>query len=505
MLLIGVILCGLILLCPLAIEPVPWRSEIWLYQAIVDMHKGMHLIPSLNGLPVIGQNPVNIILLSLSGLTDIFSLRIVSILLGCIVVSVVFVMSSSLWDMKSAFLSSLLTLTSLGFILTHSTLNTWFIPSSLIIIAFALLSLAYIKESSTWWYIPAYIFAGISTITGGWSYLAFFAFSTIFLILLDLSPKRFLRIRAITGIVIIALILISVYLTYRIIAGHALASSLFPDFENTGMFSRLWVLVKYSLPWFILVIPAWIHAETTGDQGVWRTLLPAKIAFVMGAAILLFSPDYHEGYATIGIPFLCMLTGYWMAHGFILPEKLEPARNIFLLLTGVVLLGSAIAAVSINPLKTFSITVPEAIPIVFFIIAGLFMLYLVKKRFTSAIITLCIGSVFVLVWSMALVQLPGRTEEPLAAVKEMTTYSPLLVYRDDLMMRGYVEHAGIRPIVVGREVVPIGESAYLAATTDDLDDLMERLSSKMHTDLITSYKDGETFALIRLSMPESVQ
>jgi len=501
-LLICVILCSLILLSPLAIEPVPWRGEIWLYQAIVDMHKGLSLVPSLNGLPIIGQNPVNILLLSLPGLFDILSLRLMSILMGCIVVSVVFFVSYSLWDLKSALISSILTLTSLGFILTHSTINTSLIPCSLSIIAFSLFSVVYIKESDSWWYIPAYVFAGISTITGGWSFLAFFAFGIVLLVLLDLSPKRFLKIRAMSGTIIIALILVTVYLTYRISAGHAIASSLFPDLEPTGMFSRLWLFVKYSLPWIALIIPAWIYAETTQDRGVWRTLLPAKIAFLMGAVILLFSPDYNEGYAVVGIPFSCMIIGYWMAHGFVLPAKIASARNIFLVLTGGILMGSAITAVSINPLKTFSISIPEAVPIIFFIIAALFMLYLVKNRFTSAIIYLCIGSVFVLTWSMAFLHLPGKAERPLEAVREMTTYAPLLVYRDDLMMRGYIEHAGIRPVVVGRQVVPIGQSAYLAATTDDLDKLMEGLNSRMKTDLITSYKDGDTFALIRLSMPK---
>lgn len=504
-LLFGIILCSLILLCPPAIVPAPLSGEIWLYQAIVDLHKGLHLVPSLNGLPIIGENPVNIILLALPGFTDIFSLRLVSLLFGCIVVSAVFLMSTALWDMKSGLVSGALTMTSLGFVLTHSTINTWFIPCSLGIIAFAVFSVAYIKESPPWRYIPAYVLVGISAITGGWSFLAFFAFSVILLILLDLSPKRLLGIRAVTGIVIITLILASVYLTYRIMAGHAVASSLFPDLENTGMFSRLWALVKFSLPWLFLVIPAWIHTETISEQGIWRTFLPAKIAFVMGALILMFSPDHRAGYAVLGIPFFCMITGYWMAHGFILPEKLQPIRTVVLLLTATILMGSAIATSAIHPIRTLSITVGEAIPLVFFAGALLFMLYLVKKQFISATLTLCIGSVFVLVWSMALMQLPARTQEPLSAIKDMTTYAPLIVYRDDLTMRGYIEHAGIRPIVVGREVVPIGEIAYLAASTDDLEDLIEDLGSRMHTELISSYDNGETFALIRLSLPASVE
>ena len=293
MLLLGVILCALILLIPLALEPAPSTSEIWLFQAIQEMHQDFHLVPWLNRLPLIGQNPINILLLSLSPWTDIFSLRLISILAGCTIAAGVYVFSLLLWDIKTGAISTLITITSCGFILTHSTLNTSVIPSSLSIIAFLLFSLVYLKGLNSWWYVLSYLLISIATITGGWTLLAFFAFGILLLILFDLAPKKFLYIRPVIGIILVALILVAVYLSYRILAGGAVASGILARDEESGFFSRLWIFIQYTLPWTILVLPAWIYSETAQQKDAWRNLLPIKVAFVMGAAILLFSQNYN--------------------------------------------------------------------------------------------------------------------------------------------------------------------------------------------------------------------
>ena len=219
--LLGVILCVLILLAPLAFEPAPWSSEIWLFQTIKEMHAVGHIIPWLNRLPLIGPNPVNILVLSLSPVSDIFSLRLISILAGCILAAGVCLFSLSLWDRKSAAISTLLTITSFGFVLTNATLNTAVVPCSLTILAFLLFSLIYLKNHNSRWYLLSYIFISIAAISGGWTLLAFFGFSILLLILFDLSPKRFLEIRALSGILLTAVVLIAVYSAYRITAGGA--------------------------------------------------------------------------------------------------------------------------------------------------------------------------------------------------------------------------------------------------------------------------------------------
>jgi hypothetical protein len=504
-LVLGVVVCGLILLSPLALDTVPWSSEIWLFQTIQDMHKGLHLVPELNGLPLVGQNPVNIILLSLSPWADMFSLRLISILMGCAVAACVCIFSLNLWDMKTAAISALITLTSLGFILTYSTLNTAIIPGSICILAFLLFSLVYLKGLNSLWYILSYILLCISTITGGWSLLAFFAFSSILLILLDLSPGNFLKIRVLYGIILVAVALGSVYLTYRIAAGSVFASALFAHDNAPGFFGRLWIFIKSTLPWLPLVLPAWISSEATQGKDIWRSLLPIKIAFVIGAAILFFSPDYNKAYALLSVPFGSMLVGNWVARGLGSPRKMVFIQGASCILTGLIIMASALVALSIQPIKALSLNMMEAIPILGFLIATLVFLWLLKKRSYTPLITLCICAVFVLVWSIALIQLPGKASMPLPSIKDMTSYSPLLVYRDDLVMRGYIEYAGIKPIVIEPKIVPISEKVYLASSSPDLDDLLEELNTRMYANLVTSYNDGGTFALIKLSPLAGIQ
>jgi hypothetical protein len=505
-LVLGVIVCGLILLSPLALDTVPWSSEIWLFQTIQDMHKGLHLVPELNGLPLVGQNPVNIILLSLSPWSDMFSLRLISILMGCAVAACVCIFSMNLWDMKTAAISTLITLTSLGFILTYSTLNTAIIPGSMCILAFLLFSLVYLKGLNSLWYILSYILLCISTITGGWSVLAFFAFSSILLILLDLSPRNILKIRALFGIILVAVALGCVYLTYRIAGGSVFASALFAQDNSPGFFGRIWIFIKSTLPWLPLVLPAWIYSEASSQgKDAWRSLLPIKIAFVMGAAILLFSPDYNKAYALLSVPFASMLIGNWVALGLGSPRKVVFIKGASFILTGLIIMGSGMVVLSIQPIKALSLNMMEAIPILGFLIATLVFVWLVKKRSHTQLITLYICAVFVLVWSIALIQLPGKASMPLPSIKDMTSYSPLLVYRDDLVMRGYIEYAGIKPIIVEPKIVPIAESVYLASSSPDLDDLLEELNSRMYANLVTSYDDVGSFALIKLSPLAGIQ
>lgn len=499
LLLMGIIFCALILLTPLALEPAPWSSEIWLFQAVQGMHADFHMVPWLNRLPLTGHNPINVLLLSLSPWTDIFSLRLLSILLGCIITAGIFLFSVSLWDQKTAFFSTLLTITSCGFIISYSTLNTSVIPGSLCMIAFLIFSLVYLKGMNSWWYILSYLLIGIATITGGWTLLAFFSFGILFLILFDLAPRKFLEIRLVSGILLIAVILVAAYATYRIIAGGTAASSIFVSDTGSGFWVRIWILTKYTLPWVFLVLPSWLYSEVAEKKDAWRSLLPVKIGLVMGAAILLFSNDYNEGYAFLAVPFSGMLSGYWIAHRFAAPEKAASIKNIFLAATGIVIAASAIIISATVPITHLSINLTQALPIIIFVIAAAVIFWFAKRHRHMAMIILCMAVVFTLTWSIALVRLPGSTTGIIKAVEEMSTYSPIVIYRDDLTMRGYIDYAGIQPIIVSRGIVPIDESVYLAACTKDLDDLLKDLNSRMYTQLITSYKDHQTYALIKIS------
>jgi hypothetical protein len=52
---------------------------------------------------------------------------------------------------------------------------------------------------------------------------------------------------------------------------------------------------------------------------------------------------------------------------------------------------------------------------------------------------------------------------------------------------------------VSKEVVPIGDAAYLAVRTQDLDAELDRLSRRMQAEVVSSFDRRETYALIRIS------
>ena len=116
-----------------------------------------------------------------------------------------------------------------------------------------------------------------------------------------------------------------------------------------------------------------------------------------------------------------------------------------------------------------------------------------------AIAGLGLAAVFAMSWYAALVLVPASAAKPAAFAQLLRTSTPLLVFQDDLNMRGYAGYAGAGAVVVGRNMVPVGYSAYLAVTTPDLDALLKDLSTRMHAEPVSSVKARGTMALIRVS------
>ena len=75
---------------------------------------------------------------------------------------------------------------------------------------------------------------------------------------------------------------------------------------------------------------------------------------------------------------------------------------------------------------------------------------------------------------------------------------PLLVYQNDLIMRGYAGYCGPHHRSQ-REDGPIGEKAYLAVRTDDLKALIKDLNLRMHAYVINAYREQGTYALISIA------
>ena len=499
MIFLGVFVSCLALLVPFLALDVPLAGEAWILQTIGELHRNPGLVPTLNGVPLAGPNPLAQVLLSLLPAADLTALRIVGILLGCLVSLSIFSFCTSLWDARSGILAALVTMTSWGFITGHATLNATVVPASLAILAFLLFAQIYLKDHGSRWYLLSYLLAGTAVLTGGWIPLGFFVFGVIGLVLLDLSPRRILSIQAPLGILIIAAMIAAALLGSWIVADWRYSASLFTFDSSHGVTARLWIWVKSLLPWVLLVIPAWVYGGRPQGPHLWRGLLAPKVGLGMGLVVVLFSPNLQDGYALLGVPFAGILIGYWASAGFLIPEKFQGLRTFTVAATAAILVAAAFAYLGAESVRNLSLSLALIPALLVLLATGGLAWWLVRSRRTPAVVGLCMVVVFGLSWYAALVYLPQRAEGPVSYVRQISSFSPLLVYRSDLVMRGYLGYAGAEPAVVSEAVVPIGGPAYLAVRTDDLEDLVEGLSSRMNAEVVRSFHERGAYALIRVS------
>jgi hypothetical protein len=218
---------SLALLMPLAFFTPPRDNEVWLFQTITEMQGQHHFVPVLNNTPLIGHNPMILSVLSLLPIRDISSPRLVCCVLGCIFIVFVFLYSLALFDLSSAFVSSLVAMTSLGFLALFGTLNLMTLPVTLAATAFGFFSMVYLKRLHTLWYIPSYVLAAMAVVTGGYFMLMFFLLGALLLILLDLAPSELFSIHLIAVAMIIACAMIAFFASYRIALGQGFTSGAF--------------------------------------------------------------------------------------------------------------------------------------------------------------------------------------------------------------------------------------------------------------------------------------
>jgi hypothetical protein len=440
MILLGVFFACTGILAPYLSIDIPWGSEVWLVQAVSELNGHFTLAPTLNGFPFTGPNPMVSVLLSLMPFPELMTLRMVSMAMGCLSALGVFMFCSSIWDNRTGVIASLFTMTSWGFIAGFGNINPTAIPAGLVILAFLLFSQIYLKEQNPWWYLLSYVLVAAASATGGYLPLAFFAFSVAFLVLLDMAPGRFLSIKLPYLIVIVAAVMLTLYAAAWFMEGSAYAKTLFSSDQNTPLTARRWVWLKFNLPWVLLVIPAWSYGEGSREAGAWRFLLAPKTAYGVSLAAMLFSGSIQEGYATLGVPFAGIIIGYWAAKGYLVLQGLKAVRTLCIAGTAAVLILTALALISagsiIDAIRTLSFDATRAVIILCFFIASALILLAAKRQHHNAIIALSIVSVFSLSWYSALVLVPAKARTPLSYMSQVSSFSPLLVYRDDLVIRG---------------------------------------------------------------------
>jgi hypothetical protein len=495
----------LALLLPLSLFTPPRDSEVWLFQIINEMQDQQRYVPVLNAESVPDQNPLTLTAMSFLPIIDISTPRLVSCLLGFIIISGIFLYSLALFGLSCAIASSLVAMTSLGFLALFGTLNLMALPVTLAVSAFGLFSLVYLKGLNSGGYILSYMLAGLATLTGGYFMLVFFLLAALLLILLDLAPSQFLSIHLIPGLVIIACAMAAYFTSYRIILGPGFSSGAFSPGGHIGLFRGMYAVITYSSPWIFLVIPAWLYGGGPSDQDAWRTLLPVRIAIVLTVLMLWISSSGLNQYATILAIFASPLIGRWISRE-IFPGVQKGRLGYWMMVTaGFSVFLCALVLLLLPVYLGFAINTKQLIAGSGFITAAiLFMILTVKRKMTAQFIV-ALFAVVSIVWYMAFLSPQDQWDQKMSYMGGISKNTPLIVYEDDLVMRGYMSAVGASPMIVNRDVVPLNNTAFLAASTSDLAGLLEGLKGRMHSVLVESYRAENTYALVMVSPKRKIE
>ena len=485
----------LAVLAPGVLLDTPRPQEAWVLQSIHELHAGLSVVPTLNGAPLREANPLGMHFLALMPSNDILWLRLLPAALGCLLAGVAFAYTASFWGLKAGAVSFVVCATSLGLIETGSSLNPAILPCLLTVAAFLLFASCYLKGRPAWIFGLAYVLIALATLSGGWTLLAFFVFGVIALILLDLSPQRLLDIRPGFALGVVLLALIIFYLAYRIAGGPAYVPAVLSPGSDLGFFASTGAILSHTLPWLPLLVPAWIFAARPEDQEAWRDLLPAKIGFVLCLGVLWFSTHSLNAFALLGVPCMAVIIGYWIARA---PQKATRITHASALLCGAITLAFLIVHHAQAAVHARALGLPSGVALTVYLTALLFFLGFVRRRrYLGAYLTVALV-VLVGAWSIASLSLSPAGKAREAFVAASLAHDPLLVFENDLVLRGYLGLSGKRPILVGEDILPLGESAYLALSTRDLETLVERLEARMGVVPISRLESEKTYALLRL-------
>jgi hypothetical protein len=489
----------LALLLPLNFFTPPRDSEVWLFQIISEMQDQHRYVPVLNAESILGQNPLTLTAMSFLPVIDISTPRLVSCVLGCFLISGLFLYSLALFDLSCAFASSLVAMTSLGFLALFGTLNLVALPVTLTVSAFGLFSLVYLKGLHSRLYILSYMLACLAALTGGYFMLVFFLLGALLLILLDLAPSRIFSIHLIPGLLIIACAMAAYFTSYRIILGPGFSSGAFSPGGHIGLFKGLYAAITSSSPWIFLVIPAWVHGGGPSEQDAWRTLLPLRIAIVLIVLMLWSSSSGLNQYAAILALFASPLIGQWISRTIFPGVQKGRLGYWMMVLAGLSVFLCAFVLLLLPLYLGFAIHSKQLMAGAGFAAAAiLFVILTVKRRMTSQFIVALFGVVSI-VWYMAFMSPQDQWDQKMSYMGGIAKNTPLIVYDDDLVMRGYMSAVDASPMIVNRNVVPLNDTAFLAASTSDLAGLLDGLNGRMHTVLVDSYRAENTYALVMIS------
>lgn len=486
-----ILLISVVAFSPFLILNSALPDEAWLVSAAGEMSRSFSLVPRLDGAILGNQNPLMVMLYSLSS-GDLHASRLATIVLGLVMGVSLMMFAGYMWNLKTGVISALLALTSLGMISVFGKTNPSALPVLLSAVSFMIFSAVYMKGLARFLYVPAYILAVASAITGGPVYLFFFLISTVLLVLLDLSPGEFLKAKPLAAVILLAGGLLAVCIVFWIAGGRIFMKGAVSQGSDMGFFKSIWLVFKSGLPWIPLLIPAWVYSARPSEFARWRELLPAKVAFVSCLMVAWLSGRCPDAFTVLAVPFASVMMASLISGG-----EFERSGK-----TGFAAMIAAVAFVFFIPVSyilmfpfkslhpnLFDAAAAAGIAVCCLIALGA----TIKKRSAIAFVVMVVA-VLGMSWLRPFYE--ARLNNPADMMSYCAAQRPLLVFDDDLVMRGGL--ASVQPGVVGRCFVPVGHEAYIAVSTSNTGKLMKDIRKSMSAELKSKQVLDRDYLLIRV-------
>ncbi|HVN70872.1 MAG TPA: hypothetical protein VMU10_02520, partial [Desulfomonilia bacterium] len=386
-----------------------------------------------------------------------------------------------------------------GFLALFGTLNLIALPVVLAVSAFTLFSLAYVKHLNSGLYIISYILAALAAATGGYFLLLFILLAGLMLILLDLEPSKLFSIHLLTGLAIIGCSMTAYFLSYRFLLGPGFSGGAFSVGEHLGLFRSIYAIITYASPWVFLVIPAWLYGGGPSEQETWRKLLPSRIAIVMVFFMLWVSSSGLPQYATILMMFAAPLIGCWISRGIFFGSQKSTFGFWMMVLSGIVVFASALVLLLLPLRYGFALHAEQLIAGAGLLTATLLFIIFTVQRKMAAQFTLIVIAVVSVVGDLAFLSPEDQWDRKLSYMEGISINTPLVVYEDDLVMRGYMSRVNASPMIVDRDIVPFHGTAFIAVSTADLGGFLDGLKGRMRSVVLETYRAENTYALVMIS------
>jgi hypothetical protein len=488
-----VIVISAIAFSPYTILNTTLPGEAWLVSSAKEMHEHFSIVPKLGGIVLEGQNPLSIMLYALAD-GDMFLSRYISLGLGIFLALSVLIFAGYIWGTKTGLAASVLTSASLGAISVFGKVDPSALPLAMSSAGFMLFSAVYLKKLNKGLYLAAYLMACLSIITGGYVYLFFFLMSALLLILLDLSPQEILKAKPLAAILILIGGFAAFYAVMRIAGGSAFMKGALSQGRDIGFFRALWLTAKSTLPWMPLIVPAWIYSAKPSEYTMWREYLPPKIAIASSLLIAWGSDRCLDAFCVLAVPFGSMLVAAWALKAT--SKIANQSRIVFaaMFFIPIFILVIPLAYLLKLPFASLSFIPGDSIIVLCILTAsGMIAYFAFKKKINPAIISIVAVMLFIS-WLRPFYD--TRLNNPDNIIAMCSSHYPLLVYDDDLVMRGKL--AGINPVVVSRCYVPVDNEAYIAVSSKSTKKLIKELSGRMSAELEIKQALDREYALVKV-------